>query len=266
VRRVPAFRPGWYLLLAVIVYAVVVTLLLRGSQARVRELRSQAPPAASSAVAPSGGSSGAAPAARTAPPATVKVASGAVQAPPGLWFPLPGAQVPKNTADLPGAPRAYRHGVSQGFDFVGGDAGIPIAYGQPVIAAASGEIMRADTNYVEMTPAAWKQLLNDVGTNGATASQLDELRGRQIWERLPDGRVLRYGFLSGVRDGIRQGIQVYRGEVIGYVGNSGTGDGVAQTTLHPRLHFEIWQDGSYFGDGLSPDEVRMKAASLFAGP
>ena len=256
-RRLASVRPGWYLLVAVIVYAVVVSVMLRGSRVQVRELR-----AAQSSVTAAGAQ--AAPPARKAPSGS---ASAGTEAPPGLWFPLPGARVPKSAGDLPGASRPYRHGVSQGFDFTDGDAGIPVAYGQPVIAAAAGEIVRADGNYVEMSQDTWQQLLDSVGTAaGADAGELDQLRGRQIWERLPDGRVLRYGFLSGVRDGISKGIQVYRGEVIGYVGNSGTGDGVAGTTLHPRLHFEIWQGDSFFGEGLSPDEVRMQAASLFAGP
>ena len=274
VSRMARIRPGWYLLIALALYALVVTVLLRGSQAEVQRLRAQtATPAtaSSSAIAPassaaaSAAASPSSPLPATAPRSSAKAAAGA-SAPAGLWFPLPGAGVPKDANDLPGAQRPYRHGVSQGFDFVDGDAGIPIAYGQPVIAAAAGEIVRADTNYVEMTQDAWKQLLTQVGSGGADAGQLDKLRGRQVWERLPDGRVLRYGFLSGVRDGITTGIRVYRGEVIGYVGNSGTGDGVAQTTLHPRLHFEIWQGDQFFGEGLKPDEVRMQAASLFVGP
>lgn len=258
----PRLRPGWYLLAALAVYAVVVTLLFQGSRAELAQLRSQQTVTAQGG-APSAAASSAV-AATSAPAASAPApSSGAIA---GLWFPIPGAGVPKDTNNLPGASRPYRHGVSQGFDFASGDAGIPIAYGQPVVAAADGEIVRADTDYVEMTPDTWKQLLDAVSASGADASQLDRLRGRQIWERLPDGRVLRYGFLSGVRDGIRKGIQVYRGEVIGYVGNSGTGDGVGQTELHPRLHFEIWKGDSFFGEGLTPDEVRMQAASLFVGP
>ncbi|MEJ2290767.1 MAG: M23 family metallopeptidase [Deinococcales bacterium] len=262
--RGPRIRPGWYLLLALVLYAVIVTALWRGSQGDVHRLQAQQAANASGGT-PSAQATATQAAPVLAPSGTSKAASGAT-APAGLWFPLPGASVPKDANDLPGAARPYRHGVSQGFDFVDGDAGIPVTYGQPVIASAAGEIVRADTNYVEMSKDQWDQLLSQVGAGGADASQLDQLRGRQVWERLPDGRVLRYGFLSGVRDGIQKGIQVYRGEVIGYVGNSGTGDGVAQTTLHPRLHFEIWQGDHFFGEGLKPDEVRMKAASLFVGP
>lgn len=249
-------RPGWYLLAALALYALVVTLLLSGSRSEVARLRvdRSAPSAAGSTA------TGIAPAA--APPAPANSDRGSV----GMWFPIPGASIPKDTNNLPGAARPYRKGVSQGFDFADGDAGIPVAYGQPVIAAAAGEIVRADTGYVEMTPQTWALLLDQVSASGADTSQLDQLRGRQVWERLPDGTVLRYGFLSGVREGISKGLTVYRGEVIGYVGNSGTGDGVDQTTLHPRLHFEIWQGDHFFGQGLTPDEVRMQAASLFVGP
>lgn len=188
------------------------------------------------------------------------------QAPAGLWFPIPGASLPSDPNDMPGAPRPYRNGVSQGFDFTDGDAGVPITFGDPVVAAEAGQVVRADTAYVELDGEAWEQLLADVGRSGADARQLDALRGRQIWIRTADGRVLRYAFLAALRDGISVGSNVYRGQVIGYVGNSGTGDGVAGTTNNPRLHFEIWQGDAFFGQDLPPADVREQAAKLFVGP
>ncbi len=167
---------------------------------------------------------------------------------------------------MPGAPRSYRGGVSQGFDFADADAGVPIAYGAAVVAAAAGQVVRADTAYVELDADAWQSLLTRVGESGADAGQLDQLRGRQVWIRTSDGRGLRYGFLAGVRDGLGVGSTVYRGQVIGYVGNSGTGDGVAGTTRNPRLHFEIWQGDAFFGQELASQDVRARAAELFVGP
>lgn len=187
-------------------------------------------------------------------------------APEGLWFPVVGASVPRSEAYLPGAPRVYRNGVNQGFDFYSNDAGIPIPYGTPVVASAGGVISRADNNYSELDQAAWDALLEEVEVNGATEEQLDRLRGRQIWLTTDDGRTLRYAHLSRIRPGIEEGQRVYRGQVIGYVGNSGTDDGVRGTSGGARLHFEIWEDEQFFGEEMNSEELRVRAASLFVGP
>lgn len=185
----------------------------------------------------------------------------------GLWFPIPGARLPAQDDHLPGAPRAYRHGVSQGFDFFDQDAGVPVTAGTPVVAAQSGQVVRADVAYTEIDPRAWEVLLADVGEAGADEGQLDQLRGRQVWLRLADGTVLRYGHLAAVRDGIRTGVNVYRGQVIGFVGNSGTDVAVAGRTDQARLRFEIWPaPEEFFGAGMDAEAVRIAAASLFVGP
>ncbi len=175
-------KPGWYVLLGVTLYALVVTVLLftRGSSAPIE---ASPEPTPELAAAPSSNPSGAA---------------------AGMWFPVPGARLPVDDENLPGAPRAYRHGVSQGFDFYGGDAGVPISSGTPVVAALAGQVVRADTAYSEIDPRAWELLLADVAEGGADEQQLDRLRGRQVWIRAEDGTVVRYGHLSAVRDGVRQ--------------------------------------------------------------
>lgn len=239
-------KPGWYVLSIVTLYAVVVTALLLsrgGAAASVAEPEVVPESAANTKV-------------------DVKVA-----APAGMWFPVPGARLPAGDENLPGAPRAYRHGVSQGFDFYDGDAGVPITTGTPVVAALPGQVIRADTAYSEIDPRAWELLLADVAEEGADEEQLDRLRGRQLWIRAEDGTVIRYGHLAGVRDGVRPGNSVYRGQVVGFVGNSGTDQAVAGSEEGARLRFEIWDpNGEFFGSGLTPTEVRLAASSLFVGP
>lgn len=243
--RLARLKPGWYLLLALTLYAVVVTVLLARASAQ-RE---------------------AAEAALELPPEPAAVAPATVTAPDGLWFPVPGARLPASDENLPGAPRTYRHGVSQGFDFFGDDAGVPILTGTPVVAAADGQVLRADLGYTEMDPRAWEVLMSDVADAGADEDQLDKLRGRQVWIRAADGTVLRYGHLSGVRSGLRVGTPVFRGQVIGYVGNSGTDRAVAGSADGARLRFEIWtEDGEFFGAGMDATDVRLQAATLFTGP
>lgn len=239
-----SLKPGWYVLAAVTVYAVVVSLLLFGREPSERAVGSSDEPGITQVRSPE------------AP----------TRAPAGMWFPIPGARLPHSDANLPGAPREYRDGVSEGFDFVDGDLDVPAPYGAAVIASADAQVIRADTTYVEMTSSQWDSLLEDV-EDGATEQQLDKLRGRQVWLLTEDGRTLRYGHLAGVASGVSNGRAVYRGQVIAYVGNSGTDAGVTGREDGARLRFEVWsEDGTYFGEGLTSDQVRLEAASLFVGP
>lgn len=242
-------KPGWYVLAALVLYAAGVTFALQRANAELRDLRLERLAAVAEAS-------------ETA--AAQRAADAAASA--GLWLPLPGASLPTDDERLPGAERAYRRGVSQGFDFYDGEVGVPVPFGAAVIAAADGVVERADRAYEEMSPGEWDALLEAVAATGATDEQLDRLRGRQVWIRADDGRSIRYAHLSAIRDGLEVGQRVRRGQVIGRVGNSGTGAGVAGTRDHARLHFEVWQDGQWFGEGLDAAAVRAAASSLFTGP
>ncbi len=255
-------KPGWYVLVGLFLYSVVVTVVLLGRPAGAGP-RQTAADGATSASQGSAGSGGVTPASGATSGRDAQSAYGPV----GLWFPVPGARLPASDDNLPNAARPYRQGVSQGFDFYGDDSGIPIVMGTPVVASQAGQIVRADVAYTEMDPRAWEVLMADVARSGATDEQLDRLRGRQVWLRLEGGTVLRYGHLADVRDGIRTGTMVYRGQVIGFVGNSGTDVAVAGRSDQARLRFEVWTTGdTFFGAGMEPEAVRMAAASLFVGP
>ena len=237
-------KPGWYLLAAVFLYAITMTALFVGRGEQIRELR-----AASAAEATE-------PAPQDRPPAAIEN---------GLWFPIPGARLPENPAHLPGSMRAYRQGVNEGFDFYDGDSGIPVPYGAAVTASASGTLLRVDNVYQEPTPEEWQALMESV-SDGASEEELDRLRGRQVWLRTGDGLLIRYAHLSGVANGLTEGQQVQRGEVLGYVGNSGTDEGVAGTEQGARLHFEVWEGETFFGEDMTTEELRIAAVSLFTGP
>ncbi len=263
---------GWYLLIALVVYAVVVSVSWRGAVADLREARLLLAGGAEMPVSALEGAAATAaldPATATSTARAAAPAGGALAADlagdVGLWLPIPGARMPADDAHLPGAPRPYRAGVSEGFVFWPDVAGVPVAFGTPVIASASGEVVRVDEPYAELDGATWESLIASVA-DGADERELDALRGRQVWIRLDDGRVLRYGHLSGVRPGLTVGQRVARGRVVGYVGNSGTWDGVVGRTSNVRLHFEIRDGDGFAGQGLDPDGVRLLAASLFTGP
>lgn len=276
----PKVKPGWYVLAAVTLYAVIATVLL-GTRDPVSGTPAEGRPedlTSTSDLATSERADQTAPALQAAPDerpdsASERSASDVVSGPgsadsgaAGLWYPIPGARLPNSDNNLPGAPRAYRAGVSQGLDFHDGDVDVPVPYGAAVIASAAAQVIRADSSYVEMESGVWELLLDDVA-DGATEEELDKLRGRQVWLQTPAGVVLRYGHLESLANGVAVGRNVYRGQVIGYVGNSGTDDGVAGNRDGARLRFEIWEeDGDFFGEGADAAEVRLAAASLFVGP
>jgi peptidoglycan LD-endopeptidase LytH len=241
IQQLARIKPGWYVLGFLLVYSIAISVAFSRTQRAQAQLRTVLERQVDTPVTPT--------------------------APEGLWFPVVGARLPQDPAYLPNATRAYRRGVNQGFDFYSEDAGIPIAYGTPVIASDNGVISRIDSTYTEISPNDWLALIDAVSQDGADDEQLNLLRGRQIWITTDNDLRLIYGHLSDVRSELQEGSRVYRGQVIGYVGNSGTDDGVNGTTRGARLHFEIWRaDGSFIGQGMNEAQVRSLASSLFVGP
>ena len=174
--------------------------------------------------------------------------------------------MPKEKDHLPGAPRPYRKGVSYGFVFTGKDACVPVVFGTGVVAAADGEVVKADHDYKPLDPAAFQRLLDSV-KEGADPKAMDALRGREVWIRHPDGRVSVYAHLSGIAPYVKVGARVARGDWIGNVGNSGTSYEVRGTQAGARLLFELWEGGvhkgRYFGQGMDPEAVRKAARKFF---
>jgi murein DD-endopeptidase MepM/ murein hydrolase activator NlpD len=133
------------------------------------------------------------------------------------------------------------------------------------VAGRAATVGRLDRAYAEPSEAEWEALLGAVA-DGADEDQLDRLRGRQVWLEDDEGRTYRYAHLSAIEPDLRVGQRVARGQVIARAGNSGTDDGVQGGRGGVRLHFEIWEDGAFLGDGLEPAAVRAEAAARFVGP
>lgn len=181
-----------------------------------------------------------------------------------LTLPIAGIRLPTNIDNLPGAAREYRRGVSQGFVFTGIDSGIQVQYGMPVIAAADGEVKFLSSNYKEQTVPEFQSLLKKV-KDGASQADLMALRGRQVALIHTNGMVTRYCHLSSINPNLSfTNNKVKRGQVIGFVGNSGTLDGARGNKNNARLLFEIWleNESKFFGAGLSPENVRLEAAKI----
>lgn len=165
--------------------------------------------------------------------------------------------LPERDSLLPGASRVYRYGIHYGLDMYGGTMGVAIPYGTPVLAAADGVVIRADQDFQEMAPAESEELIAlCLRLHYTPAVVLDSFRGRQVWLDHGGGLATHYAHLAGIPPEVVAGAQVRKGQVIGYVGNSGTSDGVAGNKEGAHLHFEIILGNDYVGKWLSLVEVR----------
>jgi murein DD-endopeptidase MepM/ murein hydrolase activator NlpD len=178
----------------------------------------------------------------------------------GFAYPLTGACLPKGDQLMPNAPRAYRLGTHEGIDFYNVDNCTQIVLGTPVRAAKAGRVIRADTNYENITP----QKLNELLANPTTDASLDTFRGRQVWIDHGGGVVTRYCHLSAIAQGLSVGQNVNQGDVIALVGESGTPESVSNPGHEYHLHFELRVGNSYLGAGESPLRVRELYTALFA--
>ena len=98
---------------------------------------------------------------------------------------------------------------------------------------------------------------------------MERLSGRQIWIDHGQGVLTRYAHLSGIGEGIVAGQHVTAGQLIGYVGLSGTPDGISGNTQFPHLHFEIrlgLAQSYYLGQWLTIDETRRAFEQIFKVP
>lgn len=73
--------------------------------------------------------------------------------PSDLVVPIRGTTFSLSEKHLPGAPRDYRAGGHQGFDFSNGQSARPLANDEPIVAIADGEIIRIDHDYEPPEPA-----------------------------------------------------------------------------------------------------------------
>lgn len=183
----------------------------------------------------------------------------------GFQFPIQGACLPSDDDMIPNAPREYRYGIHEGMDFYNGGACALIERGTPVLAAKTGVVIRADHDYQEITPEEMEGLLTRATQQGYTDPEtLDRLRGRQVWIDHGDTVVTRYAHLLAVDEAVQVGRAVGAGQVVGYVGNSGTPEGVTDPSLENHLHFEIRVASTYLGEGLSPSETRYLWGRAFS--
>lgn len=183
----------------------------------------------------------------------------------GFSYPVEGGCLPEDDILMPGAAREYRDGIHEGVDFYESDNCAFVGLGTEVLAAKAGTVIRADHTYQDLTAADLAELDELVEERGGFDPEVeDAYRGRQVWIQHGDGTVTRYAHLSGVAEHVVVGSIVERGEVIAFVGDSGTPESVTDPGTQVHLHFEIRVGDSYLGAGLPPDEVRDLYLEAFA--
>ncbi len=171
----------------------------------------------------------------------------------GFVIPIPGACLTQFAGHLPGAPRDYRNGTHEGLDIYGDFSCTTTDTNTPVVAAKDGVIIRIDRNYQELTLEQYTAAEAE-GFQGEVI--LDLFRGRQIWIDHGAGIVSRYAHLGAVAGGLELGDTVTTGQLIGFVGESGTPESIFAPGTDEHIHFEIRIDESFLGAGLGPLEAR----------
>lgn len=177
--------------------------------------------------------------------------------------------LPENAGMFPGARRLYRHGVHEGIDFfTASENDIFIDKKTEVLATQRGKIIRIDSNYSELSPTERQKILLRCNKSKNTSQEdADKLKGQQVVIEHENNVISSYSHLSNVAN-LKVGDDVNQGDVIGYVGNSGTSDGIVKNNNNLHLHFEIHIDDNskyksyYLGKNLSIEETIQLYTSI----
>ncbi len=183
----------------------------------------------------------------------------------GMVIPIKGVALPRHVGVFPGARRLYRFGIHEGMDFfLDPGSRTKVTMGTPIRAADSGKILRADANFKDMTYSQFNKVMNDCFREHRTSDHNEDLfRGCQVWISHGNGLMTRYAHLNKINPQIKKDQSVARGDMIAFVGVSGTGQNLPGRTKYPHLHFEIWLDGKYLGWGLTPAETMAVYEDIF---
>lgn len=182
----------------------------------------------------------------------------------GLSYPIEGGCLPRDESLMPGAAREYREGTHEGVDFYDSDNCVSIGVDTEVVAAKAGTVTRADLAYEGLTVETLSELMERVEQGFADDPEVvDAFRGRQVWIDHGEGIATRYAHLNGIAEGIREGVRVEAGQLIGYVGESGTPASVSEPGSEVHLHFEVRVGEGYLGEGIDSATVRRLYEQAF---
>jgi murein DD-endopeptidase MepM/ murein hydrolase activator NlpD len=182
----------------------------------------------------------------------------------GFIYPIKGACLPDSDKLMPNAPREYRGGIHEGIDFYDYDSCTKIEKGTAIIAAKDGVVIRADHDYRALTQAELSAADKRISEGHANDPDiLDLFRGRQVWIDHGKGIVTRYAHTSDVAASMHVGDTVKQGDVIAFVGDTGTPESITNPDTEEHLHFELRTGDTFLGKGLPPGDVRGLYQQLF---
>ncbi len=175
----------------------------------------------------------------------------------GLVMPIAGMRLPRHPGVYPGARRLYRYGVHAGVDFFNDQgAKVKIQMGTPARAADAGKVIRCDANFIDMNAQQFSRVMNEcLRAHQTSEANENLLRGCQVWIDHGNSLITRYAHLDKIKPNLKVNQFVKQGDVVGFIGVSGTGQNLSGRTKYPHLHFEIQLDGHYLGYGLTPQET-----------
>jgi len=179
-------------------------------------------------------------------------------------YPIEGGCLPQSDLLMPNAARDYRSGVHEGVDNYAVDNCTSIVKDTPAIAAKDGVVIRADHDYHELTQEELDAANAQIDAGDPNAFEvIDLFRGRQVWIDHGKGVVTRYAHLDDIPADIVEGRRVVQGEVVGYIGDSGTPESISSPDQEIHLHWELRVGDNFLGAGLPPEEVRAIYEGLF---
>lgn len=162
-----------------------------------------------------------------------------------------------NPGELPNAARSYRNGIHRGVDLVCGTSG------HNAYAFVDGTVVMVNSRYEDPNPGDRNAVLANASAAGFTPHwTLNMLYGNfvVIEHGQIDGREI-YSIsahLDSVAPEIEVGVAVTGGQLIGTIGNTGTGPAAAGVGPNDRsyhLHWELFVDGRWLAQGLSEIET-----------
>jgi murein DD-endopeptidase MepM/ murein hydrolase activator NlpD len=183
----------------------------------------------------------------------------------GFAYPIKGGCLPEGDQLMPNAARDYRSGIHEGVDFYDYDNCAKISKGTAILAAKDGTVIRIDHDYQPLTEAQLLAADKRISEGHANDPDiLDLFRGRQVWIDHGKGIVTRYAHTSDVAANIHVGDVVREGDIIAFVGDSGTPESISNPDTEEHLHFELRAGDQFLGQGLPPDDVRALYEHLFS--
>jgi len=133
----------------------------------------------------------------------------------------------------------------------------PIAWGE--MRSAFGYRRHPILGYAKMhTGVDWAAPIGTpifaAGNGTITKAQWDAGYGRRVEVQHANGYVTAYNHMSGFARGIKEGLRIKQGQVLGFLGSSGLSTG-------PHLHYEVMVNGHF----VDPMRVRLARTREFDG-